>query len=66
MNIESAAALATAHSQQKANTQVATAVLKKTLEIAESSAAQLLSALPATPPAPAVGSTSGGHINTSA
>lgn len=66
MEIGSAATFASDNAMAKVQGQVGLAVQKKVLDIAEATAQQMLEMLPPTPPAPAVGSTVGGIINTTA
>lgn len=64
MDVSSIAAAASANAASQLQADVSVSVLKKAMDIQESSAMQLLQAIPAPPPSPSVGSTSGGVIDT--
>ena len=63
MNVSSIAAAASANASAEVQAEVSVRVLKKAMDIQAESAIQLLQAIPA-PPAAAVGSTSGGVVDT--
>lgn len=62
MDVASIAAAASSNAMAEVQQEAAVSVLKKTMDIQEQSAMQLLQAIPQ-PPAPALG-TAGGYIDT--
>jgi hypothetical protein len=63
MEASAIAAMASANALNQVQQEVSVEVLRKTLDIQSESAMQLLQAIPQ-PPAPAVGSTAGGIVDT--
>ena len=63
MDVASIAAAASANAMAEVQHEAAVSVLKKTMDIQEQSAMQLLQAIPQ-PPAPVASGTSGGYIDT--
>lgn len=63
MDVSAIASAASANAMAEVQQEAAVSVLKKTMDIQEQSAMQLLQAIPQ-PPAPAASGTAGGYIDT--